>query len=394
MSYFPSLRQPFIGRYKWYSIPNSRKKYYQLTMKGKLLLATILCLMGVQALGEDILEGNYNVTAVCTAVKVGTQLGSIESCQTYYVCKSTGPEKASCQTGYSYDYQRSSCYPSSEVSCYWGVENPCGGKNATWVPNTFVCGGWFYCLDGESAGSGKCPSNQKFDATTAGCTYGSCATTDSTDGVVLDDLCDVVPPSLYFGDTSDCATWHYCESTSTGIVLRTGKCDNIYNALTGQCAYSSTGACSRVTGIPLGDGATVSCTTNGGKTPDATVCGKYYVCTNKVNVATYCETGYYFDVKTFTCRTRQLAVPVEGCNRCQYATTMFVNAVNSDNCSTYYYCNKEGQATLNTCPDDTFFNESAQGCAPDENLETYVENNGACYGATASDSESTTPSTE
>ncbi|XP_033158771.1 peritrophin-48 [Drosophila mauritiana] len=368
-------------------------------MTGKLLLATILCLMGGQALGDAIVEGNYNVTAVCTAVKVGTQLGSIESCQTYYVCQSTGPVQSSCQSGFSYDYKRGSCYPSSEVDCYWGVENPCGGKNNTWVPNTAVCGGWFYCLEGKSAGSGNCPVNQKFDTTTMGCVYGSCSNTQSTDGVVLGSLCDVVPPGQYFGDTESCSIWHYCESTSTGLVLQSGTCSTngqtAYSVLSNQCTYESASVCSRVTNVPLSDAA-VSCSSNGAKSADSKVCGTYYVCTNGKNVATDCPSGYYYDVESENCVTRQSATPVEGCNRCQYATTMFVNAVDSDNCSTYYYCNSQGQATLNTCPADTFFDESSQGCKPDDDLSTYVPLNGACKGATVDggDNENTTEGTE
>ncbi|EDV52468.2 peritrophin-48 [Drosophila erecta] len=392
MFYFPrqwenstiSLRQPFIGRYKWYSIPNSRKKYHQLTMTGNLLLATILCLMGGQALGAAIIEGNYNVTAVCSAVSVGTQLGSIVSCQNYYVCQSTGPVLSSCQAGYSYDYKIGSCFPSDQVACYWGVENPCAGKTQTWVPNTGVCGGWYYCIDGKSEGSGNCPSGQKFDVTTQGCVYGSCSNTQSTDGIVLESLCDVVPPGIYFGDTGNCSTWHFCQSTSTGIVLHTSKCDlqsqTAFNVLTGECTYETPNVCSRVTNVTLGD-APVSCSPNGAKSPDPEVCGTYYVCTNNEKVATYCPTGYYYDVEKVGCVLRQNATPEKGCNRCQYATTMFVNAVNSDNCSTYYYCNSQGQNTLTTCPSDMFFDEQAQGCKSDQYLSQYVETNGACFGA-------------
>lgn len=165
-----------------------------------------------------------------------------------------------------------------------------------------------------------------------------------------------------------------------------------YNVLANQCTYESASVCSRVTNIPLSDAA-VSCSTNGAKSADPKVCGTYYVCTNGKNVATYCPTGDYYDDSLGYCVSRQVATPVAGCNRCQYATSTFVNAVDSNNCSTYYYCNSQGEATLNTCPADTFFDESRQGCKSDDDLSTYVPLNGACKGATAEGSEETDNST-
>ncbi|XP_017080181.1 peritrophin-48 [Drosophila eugracilis] len=362
-------------------------------MTGKLLLVTILCLMGGSALAADVLEGTYNVTAVCTAVPTGTQLGSIESCQYYYVCQSSGPVNTTCQSGYSYDYKKSSCYPSSQVECYYGVENPCQGLNGTWVPNTSVCGGYYYC-DNSVCRSGACPVNQVFDSTTKACKWGSCTTTaDGTEGTVLNSLCDVVPPGFYYGDTSNCSTWNYCQSNSSGIFLHTGTCSGkqtTFNVNGKSCDYKSSTDCSRVTGNGMSS-APVSCDTNGAKKADASVCGTYYVCTNKQWVATYCASGYYYDETQEICVLRQTATPIAGCNRCQYASQSFVNAVDSDNCASYYYCNKQGVATSNTCPDDHFFNESVQGCvtSTEEVLAAYVKSNGACKGATVDGSDST-----
>ncbi|XP_017012314.2 peritrophin-48 [Drosophila takahashii] len=358
-------------------------------MTGKFLLATtILCLMGGSALGDAILEGTYNVTAFCTACKTGIQLGSIESCQKYYVCQSTGPVVAECQSGYSYDYKKSTCLPSSQVNCYYGVDNPCAGKNGTWVPNTGVCGGYYYCELGVSK-AGSCSKNQVFNSVTAECEWGSCATTQTTEGAVLNSLCEVVPPNQYFGDTNDCATWNYCVSNSTGVYAFSGKCastttkQNAFNVKTGSCDYTSDSICSRVTDIPLSSAA-VSCPKDGVKEGSATVCGTYNVCTNGKWVATNCPTGYYFDTLTSNCVVRQSATPTAGCNRCQGASTKFVNAVNSENCSTYYYCNAQGQATLNTCPTAYFFNEKLGACKPEDDLAAYVPSNGACYGSKAS----------
>ncbi|XP_016991142.2 LOW QUALITY PROTEIN: peritrophin-48 [Drosophila rhopaloa] len=354
-------------------------------MTGKLLLATILCLMGGSALGDDVLEGTYNVTAFCTAVKTGTQLGSIESCQTYYVCTSTGPQKSSCQDGYSYDLAKSSCYPSSQVNCYWGLDNPCTGRDKVWVPNTSVCGGYYYCTEGTCSPAKKCATNQVFDSTTQACKWGSCNGADSTatEGTVLSTPCDVVPPGIWFGDTEACDIWYKCESSSTGVTLKNGVCGTAMPAFNPQaqnCGYKTAAICSRVTGNPISNVAT-SCTTADSKKADPLVCNQYSECVSGTWTKLACATGYYYDVNGKKCVLRQDATPVATCNRCLFAQTMFVNAVDSDNCSKYLYCPEKGDPTETPCPEDHYFNESLSGCAPDSGLKEYVGSNGACLGA-------------
>ncbi|KAH8257516.1 hypothetical protein KR038_011024, partial [Drosophila bunnanda] len=358
---------------------------------GKLLLATVLCLMGGSALGDVILEGNYNVTAFCSSVKPGTQLGSINSCNYYYVCSTSGPVLSQCQSGYAYDFAKSACAPASQVNCYWGVENPCGGKNGTWVPNTSVCGGYHYCLNGANNGTSRCPSGQRFDSSISQCVYGSCNLVES-DEPNLSSLCDVVPPGIYFGDTGACDTWNYCLSTTSGTTLKSGTCTgtkSAFNVNTGNCDYPTVSTCSRVTDNPLSQIA-ASCSPNGALKADSTVCGQYYQCKNQQWTGVACPVNYYFDVNSNLCQPRQSATPYEGCNRCQYATTKFVNAVDDSNCANYYYCNSNGVGTLATCPENYYFNEERQGCVPDSTLSTYAANNGACKGATASDGTNTT----
>ncbi|KAH8305749.1 hypothetical protein KR059_009751, partial [Drosophila kikkawai] len=361
---------------------------------GKLLLATVLCLMGGSALGDQILEGNYNVTAFCTSVKPGTQLGSITSCNYYYVCSSTGPVLTQCQSGYAYDYAKSTCAPEGQVSCFWGVENPCAGQNGTWVPNTAVCGGYFWCLNGAKAGSGNCKTNQKFDSSSRQCVWGSCnSNLVESDEPNLSSLCEVVPPGVYFGDTENCNMWNYCLSSSTGVTLKTGTCTanskTAFNVNTGNCDYESASTCSRVTDNPLSQVA-ASCTTSGAVKPDATVCGQYYQCKNQQWVGVACPTNYYFDLTSKLCQPRQQATPVAGCNRCQYADTKWVNAVDDSHCANYYYCNSNGIGSPVACPTSYYFNEQIQGCVSDDTLSTYASTNGACKGATAADNTSTT----
>lgn len=201
-------------------------RYYQIAMTDKLLLATILCLMGSSALAQQaILEGNYNVTAFCSAVATGTQLGSIVSCEYYYVCQSTGPVQVNCTAGYAYNYTVQACQPASQANCFYGLENPCSATTGdSFAPVAGTCNMYYACKNGAANGTGQCPAKTKFDSVSRSCIYGSCSSSQALSGTPnLNSLCEVVPPKIFFGTTEDCSTWNYCEP---------GKA----NPTTSQCA--------------------------------------------------------------------------------------------------------------------------------------------------------------
>ncbi|KAH8271975.1 hypothetical protein KR044_012583, partial [Drosophila immigrans] len=326
-----------------------------LFVKGYYLLATIVCLALSSALA-DITEGIYNVNEACTLVKTGTKLGSIESCDYYYLCSPSGPVKTSCSEGYSYNYKKATCLPSEQVSCFYGLENPCEGKiGNNWVPDVNNCQGWYYCNDDAIANKGACGKGQKFEGTTQKCVYATCQSNDLAEAVM--DYCDVMPTGVYFGNTDNCKEWIICDENA---VASQGKCEtSAFVASTGMCGYDVTpGACDRVT-VPK---APETCTNDGDVEPDAAVCGNYYECKEEEFVLKKCDTGFYFDVTDGTCVERQLATPVETCDRCQDANLEFVNAVDGEHCTKYYYCRDGKKASEYECKDKRFFDETRQGC--------------------------------
>ncbi|XP_032591778.1 peritrophin-48 [Drosophila grimshawi] len=342
-------------------------------MSGIYLLASILCL----AIGGSVaqfIEGNYNVTAACTTVPPGTQLGSIVSCDYYYVCTKNGPVQTNCPTGYSYDYKAASCSPSSSVSCYYGMDNPCEGKvGDNWVPVIGTCSEWVYCKNDVASGSGTCV-NSIFNPDTQSCAYGTC-TENPTTGPNLENLCKVIKPSSYFGSTSDCAIYYYCYPDGS---MGDGVCPNgAFVAQYGACGYDTNGNCDRITDSPVPN----TCTNSGDTTGNDVTCGDYYYCDGSKYVPKSCSSGQYYDTLTEGCTSRQSATPTDGCNRCQYANVQFVNAVDTASCNEYYYCNNGVQGTVSECPIGYFFNEASQGCFPNSGLNIYQANNGACHGA-------------
>lgn len=198
---------------------------------GNYLLASIVLLALGNALGDDVIEGNYNVTQVCTMVPTNTKLGSIATCTDYYVCTTSGPVKTTCESGYYFDLQNKVCNPQSQVKCYYGLDNPCAGQTTnTWVPNQENCQGWYYCESETLAGHGYCPTGQIFSSSAGRCDYGSsdsCITSSGT-GLSLTSYCQVIPAGIFFGSVTDCQTWQKCSSTGA---ISTGSCKSTVSFL-------------------------------------------------------------------------------------------------------------------------------------------------------------------
>ncbi|EDW71236.1 peritrophin-48 [Drosophila virilis] len=352
-------------------------------MSGMYLLASILCLAVAGSLAESILEGNYNVTALCTSVKYGVQVGSLESCDYYYVCTPSGPVKTNCQAGYAYNYVTQTCSPEAQVNCYYGVENPCAGSTGDkWVPVAGTCNQWIYCKNGVNSGQGSCGA-LSFDPTSQNCTYAPCNTLPDSEI----NYCNVVPPGIYFGTTTDCRTYNYCYPNGK---LASANCEFAFLVQQGGCGYNTGSNCDRV----VTEAVPNSCDNAGDVEPNNSTCGSYYYCNGKNYVTMSCPIGQYFDTILEKCVARQQAVAAEGCNRCQYANTAFVNNVNYESCNTYYYCSNGVNGPVTNCPSGYYFNESEQGCASMSELGSYVTNNGACHGAQAPDTTTGAPSSD
>lgn len=164
----------------------------------------------------------YNVTLHCTLIKSGTKLPSADSCSAYYVCGANGKyETKDCGSGFSFEKNKQTCLSSSNVECYYGLENPCIGKNATHVPDVSGCGKWFYCLEGAVKGTGKCPTGQTLSA--GKCEYNDCKPGEETETETTVPICDIMPLDKWFGDTEDCATYVKCKA---GLPTTIANCKN------------------------------------------------------------------------------------------------------------------------------------------------------------------------
>lgn len=164
----------------------------------------------------------------------------------------------------------------------------------------------------------------------------------------------------------------------------------------GSCGYASDpGACDRLnTGSSNVGGGTCN---DSSPSPygDELVCGTYYICSNGNYQKQECPTGKYFSTPDNACKDRQTAVTTKGCNRCQYATTNFVNAADPSDCASYYYCYDTGKAgTPISCNTGYYFNEADQVCASDATLKEYAEKNGACINGGTATTESPDSTTE
>lgn len=164
-----------------------------------------------------------------------------------------------------------------------------------------------------------------------------------------------------------------------------------------MCLKNDGTMCERTNGnVPVVPTAPCGPANKFAKIGDANVCAMWYICDGTQWVKqTECGPGLYFDTLTSSCKNRQAATPTAGCNRCQYSSSTFVNAVDPF-CQDYIYCKGGVEVSTGTCDAGQFFNEKRQACVVGTNdFDTYKSNNGACYGDTSTtvEDDSTTEGT-
>lgn len=123
---------------------------------------------------------------------------------------------------------------------------------------------------------------------------------------------------------------------------------------------------------------TITCT-DGERKGDQDICSKYLECKDGKWKKLECKSQEYFDTLDEVCKERQLAKPHRTCDRCQYTTKKWVNAVD-EKCTNYLVC-KEGTRVgdLGQCGENGYFNEEMQVCyVGSTTVNDYVRLNGAC----------------
>lgn len=109
------------------------------------------------------------------------------------------------------------------------------------------------------------------------------------------------------------------------------------------------------------------------------ICSKYQECRGGKWHERECKSQEYFDTQDEICKDRLLAKPTKTCDRCQYSTQKWVNAVD-EKCRDYFVC-KDGVrvGSVGTCIQNSYFNEERQACLVGAlTLKDYARKNGAC----------------
>ncbi|XP_053956319.1 peritrophin-48-like [Anastrepha ludens] len=335
----------------------------------QLIFGSLLLLLATSISAE------YDVNAVCTLVPNGVRIGSIESCQKYYVCSNGKALAYSCPSGTKFSKNEQICLNAANVECYLDNTSPCSGKSEVFVPKSGSCSDWTYCKNGQEISTGTCPNNLIFQD--GKCQYGYCSTSTTNVDQDFKTVCQVMPNNIYFGSTLNCNKWQICKNEK----LNGGFCkDNlVYNADSASCTYETESTCAYVTGTKvLPDVETYGSCTEDGATKSTSTCSDYLRCVNGQWSVYSCAEHYFFDVSKKTCVARKAAITAK-CDRCQFSKDQFVNAVD-EKCRSYLICANGVKQGSNSCATGYFFEESSQACVKisGNNNATYISDNGAC----------------
>ncbi|TMW47742.1 hypothetical protein DOY81_007169, partial [Sarcophaga bullata] len=319
----------------------------------KILLASVAIVLLFSSV-----QAKYSPQEYCSLVPVGTKLPDLGDCHQYYTCVSPNEVNAAkCPNNQVFNKDSQSCITTPNGSC----DEICENQHEKWVPDPIVCGKWYYCKNGNNVGYGHCKDGQYLDYDKQTCRNGQCS-----GGV--SNICLIMQSGQFFGDFNDCKTWHKCD----GLQIQSGTCpDTIYNSEKRQCVQSNGNTCGR---------PTEKCPKEGAKSPDPEVCSKYFECSGENSnwMKQSCPKGQFYDVTLKTCKSRQEATPVSTCDRCEYSTSAWVNAVDPL-CRKYLFCSKGVKIDEAKCTKG-FFDEQLQRCSAgsEEAKKEYSSKNGAC----------------
>ncbi|BFF98296.1 uncharacterized protein DMAD_06488 [Drosophila madeirensis] len=167
--------------------------------------------------------------------------------------------------------------------------------------------------------------------------------------------------SPHWPNPTSCSSYYRCsgKGIARAVTCPAGK---EYNPKNGKCATAGRGLCKLSLVAPLVL-STNQCTdeVNGAFLPKSGYCGEYYICDEQQAYAQKCPAGSSFN--------NTLAVCIPDTNKTCWQNLCVGEAdgllpTNDDNCANYYSCSA-GVATLERCPQKSYFDNSLKTCIAD-----------------------------
>ncbi|EDW94237.2 uncharacterized protein LOC6533825 [Drosophila yakuba] len=168
--------------------------------------------------------------------------------------------------------------------------------------------------------------------------------------------------SMHWPKPLNCSSYYRCSAKNS---VRTVTCPpgKEYNPKNGKCTIAGRSLCKLSLIAPLAESTNVCSTeVNGAYIANSGACGEFYICDEQSAYPQKCDLGSYFNETLAAC------VPDTNSTCWQNLCINKTNGAflaNDENCGSYYACS-DGEATLTTCPQGSFFNTSVNACTVDE----------------------------
>ncbi|XP_067643289.1 peritrophin-44 [Eurosta solidaginis] len=310
-----------------------------------------------------IANANFNATITCSLLSNGIRIKDPDNCNSWITCIEGAPHNGTCASELFYDRNTQTCVNATSIKCI--SNNPCAPLDSAsgFTADPYTCNGYYYCNEGVGT-RGACGTDYNFDPNRTDCVRGYVCGVQ----IAPDSYCNILPDGVFIKNPNTCNGYQLCWHSE--VLNLTCPKGYYYNALKGDCDYTTDVKCAEAITYTPPAAATEFCGHTGIFVSDRESCNGYYYCAVSSDSASgielkhgVCPNGRFFCAENGGECVPRINV-VCSYNRCvgSDSNSIVLANVSNDGCHGYTICQGGMVIGNGTCPDDGYFDELTQIC--------------------------------